>query len=234
MAFLLLGAAVSFVASMDPTLELEALTQKARRMQELTLVPLPAGCASACPDMQSAYDEMACLGSKGAEEFMKGTVGLMCKYKSAFTCAAAQSACASVLGDNQNLAGSLDCLCGCPNSGKMYADLITAMILAVQQMQGQTIDMGAFYTAACPMIGTLNCMESSSVCTSYLESQGATMTGMKDSADECTSNGYATDYNQVYTYTPPQCGNEASAASGLVGLNLLFLTFSLLFLSIHE
>ena len=71
MAFLLLGAAVSFVASVDPTLQLEALTQKARRMQELTLVPLPAGCASACPDFQSAYDEMECLASKGAEEYLK-------------------------------------------------------------------------------------------------------------------------------------------------------------------
>jgi len=76
MAFLLLGAAVSFVASVDPTLQLEAFTQKARRMQELTLLPLPAGCASACPDFQSAYDEMECLASKGEEEYFKGTAGL--------------------------------------------------------------------------------------------------------------------------------------------------------------
>ena len=235
MAFLLLGAAASLVASVDPTLQLEALTQKARRMQELTLVPLPAACASACPDFQSAYDEMECLASKGAEEYLKETLGLFCSHKSAFTCAATQSACGSLLGDTQDLAGSLDCFCGCPNSGKMYADFVTALVIAIQQMNGQTIDEAAFYTAACPMTGPLKCIESSSLCTSYLQtSQGASMTGFENYEAECTSRGYALDYTQNYTYTPPQCGNEASAASGLVGLNLLFLTFSLLCVSIHE
>ena len=117
----------------------------------------------------------------------------------------------------------------------MYEDLITALVLAVQQSQGQTIDMGAFYTAACPMTGPLKCIESSSLCTSYLQtSQGTSLAAFENYEDECTSQGYELDYNQNYTYTPPQCGNEASAASGLVGLNLLFLTFSLLLLSIHE
>ena len=60
------------------------------------------------------------------------------------------------------------------------------------------------------------------------------MTGFENYEAECTSRGYALDYTQNYTYTPPQCGNEVSAASGLVGLNLLFLTFSLVLLSIHE
>ena len=239
LAFLLLGAAVSFVASVDP---LEALTQKARRLQQVTVAPMTAECASACPDMQSAHDEMECLASKGSQEVFTGTVGLFCSHKSAFTCAAGQSACSSVLGDNLDVAASLDCLCsGCPKSGHMYSDLITVTILALQSMQGQTIDMGTFYTAACPMIGAIKCMESSSLCTSYLEGEGSTLTGIVNYADECTSQGYLTDYNQDYTYTPPpECASEASeasaasAASGLVGLNLLFLTFSLLFLSIHE
>lgn len=233
LAFLLLGAAVSFVASVDP---LEALTQKARRLQEVTLAPMTAECASACPDMQSAYDEVECLESKGLQEAFEGTVGLFCSHKSAFTCAAGQSACSSVLGNNLDVAASLDCFCsgGCPKSGYMYSDLITATILALQSMQGQTIDMGAFYTAACPTIGTIKCMESSSLCTSYLEGEGSTLTGIKNYADECTSQGYPIDYTKNYTYTPPECASEASAASGLVGLNLLFLTFSLLFLSIHK
>jgi len=232
MAFLLLGATVSFVASVDPTLQLEALTQKARRMQELTLLPLPAGCASACPDFQSAYDEMECLASKGAEEYLKETLGLFCSHKSAFTCAATQSACGSFLGNSQDLAESLDCFCGCPNSGKMYADFVTALLLAVQQTQGQTIDEGAYYTLLCPMIGPVQCMASSSLCTSYLEAEGSTMPDVKLVVDYCTSQGYPTNYNQDYTYGG--CASEASAASGLVGLNLLFLTFSLLFLSIHK
>eukprot|EP00434_Breviolum_minutum_P019448 symbB.v1.2.017151.t1/scaffold1331.1/size125086/5 len=231
LAFLLLGAAASFVASVDP---LEALTQKARQLQEITtlLAPMTAECASACPDMQSAYDEMECLVSKGTQEVLTGTVGLFCSHKSAFTCAAAQSACGSVLGNSLKDATWLDCWCSeCPKSGHMSSDIATVAALTVQVLQGQTIDMGTFYTAACPLIGTVSCMESSSSCTSYLESQ-PTVTGMKNHADECTSNGYATEYTQPYTYGG--CASEASAASGLVGLNLLFLTFSLLLLSIHK
>ena len=180
---------------------------------------------------------MECLASKGEQEYFKGTAGLFCSHKSAFTCAAAQTACGSLFGDTdtQDLAESLDCICGCPNTGKMYEDLITALVLAVQQSQGQTIDMGAFYHAACPMTGPLKCIESSSLCTGYLQtSQGTSLTAFENYEDECKSQDYKLDYNQNYTYTPPQCGIEASAASGLVGLNLLFLTFSLLLLSIHE
>ena len=238
LACLLLAAAASLVASVDP---LEAWTQKARRLQQVTVRPMTAECASACPDMQSAYEEMECLASKGSQEVFTGTVGLFCSHKSAFTCAAGQSACSSVLGDNLDVAASLDCLCsGCPSSGHMYSDLITVTILTLQSMQGQTTDMGTFYPAACPMIGTIKCMESSSLCTSYLEGEGSFLTGIANYADECTSQGYLTAYNQDYTYTPPECASEASeanaasAASGLVGLNLLFLTFSLLFLSIHK
>ena len=97
LAFLLLGAPVSFVASVDP---LEAWTQKARQLQELqnlSFAPITAGCASACPDIQSAYDEMECLVSKGTQEVLKGYAGLFCSHKSAITCAQAQSACSSVL-----------------------------------------------------------------------------------------------------------------------------------------
>jgi len=236
MAFLLLGAAVSFVASVDP---LEALTQKARQLQELgALTPLTAGCASACPDMQSAYEDMECAWSKGAQEVVAGTVGLFCNHKSALDCATKQSACAAdLLGTSAGFMTALDCYCGgCPNFGHLYSDLAAATQLSVQIAQGQTSDMGTFYTLVCPMLGVVDCMSSHSMCTAYLASQeGAALTSMKTSyTDVCTSGGYSTQYSETYNYTTPECANEASAASGLVGLNLLFLTFSLLCLSIHE
>ena len=233
LAFLLLGAPVSFVASVDP---LEAWTQKARQLQELqnlSFAPITAGCASACPDIQSAYDEMECLVSKGTQEVLKGYAGLFCSHKSAITCAQAQSACSSVLVNYPNTAASLDCICSeCPKIGHAFSDLPTVLALLGQSMQGQTIDEGAYYTLLCPMIGPAQCMASSSLCTSYLEAEGSTVPDVKLVVDYCTSEGYPTNYNQDYTYGG--CASEASAASGLVGLNLLFLTFSLLFLSIHK
>ena len=245
MAFLLLGAAVSFVASVDP---LEALTQKARQLQELgtptPLTPLTAACASACPDMQSAYEEMECVWPKEDQEVLTATIGLFCRHKSAITCAEKQSACSAdkVLNGPQLgtindgiLTTALDCWCGgCPNFGHLYKDLITASQLSVQIARGQTTDMGPFYTAVCPMIGVVECMSSHSMCTAYLASrEGAALTGIKKNyTDTCTSGGYSTQYSQTYTYGG--CASEASAASGLVGLNLLFWTFSLLFLSIHK
>ena len=69
LAFLLLGAPVSFVASVDP---LEAWTPKARQLQELqelSFAPVTAGCASACPDMQSAYDKWSALYQKGPKRY---------------------------------------------------------------------------------------------------------------------------------------------------------------------
>ena len=235
MAFLLLGAAVSFVASVDP---LEALTQKARQLQELgALTPLTAGCASACPSMQSAYEDMECVWSKGAQEVITATVGLFCDHKSAITCATQQSACAAdLLGTTPGFLTALDCYCGgCPNFGHLWSNLATASQLSIQIAQGQTTDTGPFYTAVCPMLGVVDCMSSHSMCTAYLASQeGAALTGMKTYTDACTSGGYSTQYSETYNYTAPECANEASAASGLVGLNLLFLTFSLLCLSIHE
>ena len=134
--------------------------------------------------------------------------------------------------------GTLDlapCFCdACPTFPKIYegmGPLMTAIQLMASGGTPSAEDMDSLLTALCPMSSVLDCLGSSSACSSALASMGSLGSSLESLAtmkSQCATAGKATSYATSYTFTSPTCSaQESSDADGLLQLNLLAGSFSL-------
>jgi len=162
-------------------------------------------------------------------------MGAICFHRTAMTCAAGSTECVGVVGDTTQTLDLAPCFCdACPTFPKIYegmGPLMTAIQLMASVGTPSAEDMDSLLTALCPMSSVLDCLGSSSACSSALASMGSLGSSLESLAtmkSQCATAGKATSYATSYTFTSPTCAaQESSDADGLLQLNLLAGSFSL-------
>mmetsp|Transcript_30063 Transcript_30063/g.36867 ORF Transcript_30063/g.36867 Transcript_30063/m.36867 type:complete len:254 (-) Transcript_30063:236-997(-) len=197
-----------------------------RRLQTVTL-PHP-NCSAACRGAKCMYLDSVWLAqqvaaggdamvSAGGEAF-----GFACYHQDAVTCAAAQPYCSSIMGGSQavqNAVALSQCLCtDCPNYPQMWKDTLRGLAALQSNV---TMTAAQEMELACPMVGTFQCLQSSSSCAAVVSALAAgTLESALAMESTCQSSGYPTDYSSTYSF-PSSCGSEMSGTVGLLQLNLL-------------
>eukprot|EP00435_Cladocopium_sp_Y103_P008321 s2965_g2.t1 len=213
-----------------------------RRLETLQMPTLSENCTVSC---QRANIECAYSDSVALTEQMNGgdtvarmralgdLMGSLCLHREAVKCAAEESAATGICkGLYDRTAPHAACICdACPDLPLLYQN-IPALEAALGTPAAEQAD--ALYTAMCPMSSILTCLTVNTVCASALslESLENALNGHQFSLDlmsDCKKANKPTSYTTSYSLTSPTgCAGDESGAIGLLQLNLLAGSFSLL------
>lgn len=171
--------------------------------------------------MQKAYGDMEAATSRAETEQLHAFTELFAAYcanRGAIACGVQNQDCIAVLGGEDDLVTTLNCVCdACPSYPRIYSGLADVL-------QGQTME------AVCPMMQSLKCVTSSSACAALTNGTlGTSFEEFLKRESDCVQGGYATDFpaaSKISTGCATACPALADAfeytenvSSSTAGLN---------------
>ncbi|CAJ1338878.1 unnamed protein product [Effrenium voratum] len=210
----------AWAANASDIAESQPLASMARRLQ----LSFNSTCLSLCPglgtfttDLVNFSMQMSNAGDNTLD-MMGGMFDVLCSHQPAMTCMSTQCDTPAELGPMLPMMG---CICtDCPSFKNVYSNLASVMTTMLSSMTGGAANVTAVMEAICPIVGPMECVSSSSVCSEALSQQGGTVafTGMTAMKDNCTASGYSTGTNDLATTTTMAEVSAALAVPGFAGI----------------